>query len=176
MSGNVYCAAHDGLIAELNRVKTLIRQYNDIPPENLSEMDDAIRGILGECGDNVKVVQPFHCDYGCNISVGDNFFANFNLTVLDEAKVAIGDNVFIGPNVSIYTACHPTDPDERRDGREWSEPVTIGSDCWIGGSVVILPGVEIGEGSTIGAGSVVTRSIPLRSIAVGNRARVIKTI
>ena len=176
MSGNVYCAVHEGLIAELNRVKTLVRRYNDLPPEDLAAMDEAIRGLLGRCGNNIKVLQPFRCDYGCNITVGENFFANFNLTILDEAKVTIGDNVFIGPNVSIYTACHPTDPDDRRDGREWSLPVTIGSDCWIGGNVVILPGVEIGEGATIGAGSVVSRSIPPRSVAVGNPARVIKRV
>lgn len=103
-------------------------------------------------------------------------FANFGLTVLDEAYVTIGDNAFIGPNVSIYTACHSTDVTERNSRREWALPVTIGNDCWIGGGVTILPGVTIGDGCTIGAGSVVTRDIPAHSVAVGNPARVIKTL
>ena len=100
----------------------------------------------------------------------------FIVTILDEGKVTIGNHVFIGPNVSLYTACHPTDPIERRKGTEWTKPITIGNDVWIGGNVTILPGVTIGNGSTIGAGSVVIRDIPEGSIAVGNPCRVVKTI
>ena len=107
---------------------------------------------------------------------GKRFFANFNFTVLDEAPVTIGDDCFIGPNVSIYTACHSTDPVERNSRREWAEPVTIGDNVWIGGSVTILPGVTIGDNVTIGAGSVVTKDIPSNSIAVGNPCKVIKAL
>ncbi len=111
-----------------------------------------------------------------HIYIGENFFANFNLTVLDEAEVRIGSNVFIGPNVSILTACHPTDPDERRDGRQWAEPVTIGNDVWIGSNTVILPGAVIGAGCTVGAGSVVRGTLPPRSVAAGCPARVVRAL
>jgi maltose O-acetyltransferase len=107
---------------------------------------------------------------------GENFFANFCFTVLDEAKVIIGDNAFIGPNVSIYTACHPLDAEERNKQIEWAEPVTIGDNVWIGGSVTILPGVTIGNNAVIGAGSVVVKDIPDSCVAAGNPARVIKQI
>lgn len=176
LSGEPYDALNANLITELNRVKCLIRDYNSIRPDDAQALDASIRQILGGCKKNVKVVQPFLCDYGSNITVGENFFANFNLTILDEAKVTMGDNVFIGPNVGIYTACHPIDPVERNKGTEWSEPVTIGDNCWIGGGVTILPGVTIGKNVTIGAGSVVSRDIPDDCVAVGNPCRVIRNI
>lgn len=120
--------------------------------------------------------QPFRCDYGCNIHIGENFFANFNLTILDEAEVRIGDNCFIGPNVSIFTACHPLDAASRDTGVEWAEPVTIGDSVWIGGNATILPGVTIGDNVVIGAGSVVTRNIPSGVVVGGNPARIIKKV
>ena len=126
--------------------------------------------------DEFLIVQPFYCDYGKQISVGKRFFANFNFTVLDEARVTIGDGCFIGPNVSIYTACHSTDPMERNSRREWAEPVTIGNNVWIGGSVTILPGVKIGDNVTIGAGSVVTKDIPSNCVAISNPCKVVKSI
>jgi maltose O-acetyltransferase len=126
--------------------------------------------------DKAIILQPFFCDYGKHISVGKRFFANFNFTVLDEAPVTIGDDCFIGPNVSIYTACHSTDPVARNTRQEWAKPVCIGNNVWIGGSVTILPGVTIGDNVTIGAGSVVVKNIPSNSIAVGNPARVVKKI
>jgi maltose O-acetyltransferase len=133
--------------------------------------------LLGHVADDkVFINQPFYCDYGKQISVGRRFFANFNLTILDEAPVTFGDDCFIGPNVSIYTACHSTDPIERNSRREWARPVSIGCNVWIGGSVVILPGVTIGDNVTIGAGSVVVHDIPSGSIAVGNPCRVVKSI
>jgi len=173
-SGFTYDATNPALIDELNRVKSVLKRYNDTDPLDYATLESQIREILGSCGRNVKILQPFRCDYGSNIHVGENFFANFNFTVLDEAEVRIGRNTFIGPNVSIFTACHSTNPEERADGSEWSLPVTIGDDCWIGGNAVILPGVTIGNGVTIGAGSVVTRDIPDRQIWAGNPARRIK--
>lgn len=176
MSGEPYDATNPDLVTELNRVKLLLQNYNNLPADDASALDATIRGILGGCKKRLKVLQPFLCDYGCNITVGENFFANFNLTILDEAPVTMGDNVFIGPNVGIYTACHPLDPAERNMGIEWCEPVTIGDNCWIGGGVTILPGVTIGSNVTIGGGSVVSRDIPDNCVAVGNPCRVIKTL
>ena len=135
---------------------------------------EKIKQILGKTGERVIINQPFHCDYGSNISVGEDFFANFNLTVLDEAPVTIGNNCFIGPNVGLYTACHPTDPVARNSRQEWAEPITIGHNVWIGGGVTVLPGVTIGDNVTIGAGSVVAKDIPSNCVAVGNPCRPVK--
>ena len=135
----------------------------------IQQEDSLLKGLLGDMADDQAIiVQPFFCDYGKQIKIGRRFFANFNFTVLDEAAVTIGDDCFIGPNVSIYTACHSTNPQERNSRCEWARPVSIGDNVWIGGSVTILPGVTIGDNVTIGAGSVVVSDIPSNSIAVGN--------
>ncbi len=176
LAGQVYDACESLLLAELNRCKDVIWEYNNLRPTDLEGRRRMLRNLLGACDDQVFINQPFYCDYGKHIRVGKRFFANFHFTVLDEAFVTIGDDAFIGPNVSIYTACHSTDPTERNSRCEWAEPVTIGNNCWIGGSVTILPGVTIGDNCTIGAGSVVTHNIPANSIAVGNPCKVIKTI
>lgn len=171
-----YSALDPDLRDELNRVKTLCQRYNNLLPTSLKERNELLRQILGQADDDTFINQPFYCDYGQHIRVGKRFFANFCFTVLDEALVTIGDDCFVGPNVSIYTACHSTDPKERNTRLEWAEPVTIGNSVWIGGSVTILPGVSIGDNCTIGAGSVVTRDIPANSVAVGNPAKVIRKI
>lgn len=176
LKGEPYDAANTEFIDRLFKTKDIIWEYNQLRPSDKEAREVVIRQLFGHCGKRPTVNSPFYCDYGCNIYVGDNFFSNFNLTILDEGKVTIGNHVFIGPNVSLYTACHPTDPIERRKGTEWTKPITIGNDVWIGGNVTILPGVTIGSGSTIGAGSVVIRDIPEGSIAVGNPCRVVKTI
>lgn len=177
LSGMVYSAIDDQLLKELNEVKEIIHEYNALKPSQTLRRFQILKDLLGHVADDEIIVnQPFYCDYGKQIRVGKRFFANFNLTVLDEALVTIGDDCFIGPNVSIYTACHSTDPVERNTRREWAEPVTIGDNVWIGGSVTILPGVTIGSNVTIGAGSVVTRDIPDDVVAVGNPCKVIKKI
>lgn len=174
LSGQVYSAVDQELLRELGETKEIIHRYNALPPSAESERLAILKGLLGNIGDDQIIInQPFYCDYGKQIRVGKRFFANFNFTVLDEAPVSIGDDCFIGPNVSIYTACHSTDPAERNSRREWAEPVTIGDSVWIGGSVTILPGVHIGNNVTIGAGSVITKDIPDGSVAVGNPCRVI---
>ena len=127
VSGEEYQADDPEIIRVLNLTKDAIRAYNQIQPTRLEEREKAIRKIIGKCGVKPFFNQPFLCDYGVNIRVGDRFFANFNFTVLDEAYVTIGDDVFIGPNVSLYTACHSTDPVERNTRREWAEPITIGN-------------------------------------------------
>lgn len=177
LSGMVYSAIDDQLLKELNEVKEIIHEYNALKPSQTLRRFQILKDLLGHVADDEIIVnQPFYCDYGQQIRVGKRFFANFNLTILDEARVTIGDDCFIGPNVSIYTACHSTDPVERNTRREWAEPVTIGDNVWIGGSVTILPGVTIGSNVTIGAGSVVTRDIPDNVVAVGNPCKVIKNL
>ena len=177
LAGMVYSATDGQLLEELNEVKEIIHRYNSLSPSDTEERVKILKGLLGGTADDEFIInQPFYCDYGKQISIGKRFFANFHLTVLDEAKVTIGDDCFIGPNVSIYTACHSTDPVERNSRREWAEPVTIGDNVWIGGSVTILPGVTIGDNVTIGAGSVVTKDIPANTVAAGNPCKVIKRI
>ena len=177
LAGETYSAVDPELLKELNECKDIIHEYNLLLPSKRAERTAMLKSLLGHVGDdNILINQPFYCDYGKHISVGKRFFANFNFTVLDEALVTIGDDCFIGPNVSIYTACHSTDPVERNTRREWALPVKIGDNVWIGGSVTILAGVTIGDNVTIGAGSVVTHDIPSGSVAVGSPCRVIKKI
>ena len=177
LSGQVYSAVDKQLLSELNAVKDLVHAYNQLKPSQTEQRLALLKELLGHMADDKTIInQPFYCDYGKQISVGRRFFANFNFTVLDEATVTIGDDCFIGPNVSIYTACHSTDPVERNSRREWALPVSIGNNVWIGGSVTILPGVTIGDNVTIGAGSVVVSDIPSGSIAVGNPCRVVKKV
>lgn len=131
---------------------------------------------MGQVGNDVYLEPPLYIDYGCNIKLGERIYANFNLTILDCSLVTIGDRVMFGPNVSIFAATHETDVRSRRDNIEFAQPVAIRDDCWIGGHCVILPGVTIGEGCTIGAGSVVNKDIPAWSVAMGNPARVVKKV
>ena len=177
LSGLPYSAEDQRLLRELNATKVVIHRYNALLPSQEEEKLAVLKDLLGFIGDDcICINQPFYCDYGKQIRVGKRFFANFNFTVLDEAPVTIGDDCFIGPNVSIYTACHSTDPIERNARKEWAEPVTIGDSVWIGGCVTILPGVRIGNGVTIGAGSVVTKDIPDHVVAAGNPCRIIRKL
>ena len=172
-----YSAIDRELLEELGETREIIHDYNTLRPSGKQRKLEILKMLLGHIGDDEIIInQPFYCDYGKQISVGRRFFANFNFTVLDEARVTIGDDCFIGPNVSIYTACHSTDPEERNSRREWARPVSIGNNVWIGGSVTILPGVTIGDNVTIGAGSVVVRDIPSNCVAAGNPCKKIKDI
>lgn len=176
LAGEIYDACNPELLEELNAVKVLCQQYNNLLPTDFVARNQMLQQMLGQADADTFINQPFYCDYGKQIRVGKRFFANFCLTILDEALVTFGDDCFVGPNVSIYTACHSTNPVERNTRQEWAKPVTIGNNVWIGGSVTILAGVTIGDNCTIGAGSVVTRDIPANSIAVGNPARVVKCV
>lgn len=174
LAGEVYDALHPELIRRLEATREKIWEFNNLRPSALTEQKTILRSLLGSCGERFHFNQPFRCDYGCNIYIGEDFFANFNLTILDEAEVRIGDHCFIGPNVSIYTACHPLDAQERNTGVEWAEPVTIGNNVWIGGGVTIVPGVTIGDNVVIGAGAVVTKDVPSNVAVGGNPAKIIK--
>lgn len=176
LAGLPYKAWLDGLREERMENKLKIYQYNQLCPDDEEKMEALIRSILGKAGKDVHIEAPFHCDYGTNIEVGDYFYANYNCTILDVGKVIIGDNVMFAPNVSIYTAGHPIHPDSRNSGYEYGIPVSIGNNVWIGGNVIINPGVTIGNDVVIGAGSVVTKDIPDRVVALGNPCRVVRQI
>lgn len=176
VAGLPYKAWLDGLEDERLLCKKKIYQFNLLPPDRRERIPELLRDLLGKAGKDIWIEPPFHCDYGWNIEVGENFFANYNLTILDVGKVTIGDNAQIAPNVSIYTAGHPIHPDSRNSGYEYGIPISIGNNVWIGGNTVILPGVTIGDNVVIGAGSVVTKSIPANMIAAGNPCRVIREI
>lgn len=157
-------------------VKGLCLEYNNLPVDDETSKYKLLKQILGKCGENIMIEPNFFCDYGYNIEAGNNFFANHNLVILDCAKVIFGENVFIAPNCGFYTACHPLDPQMRNAGLEYSMPITVGNNVWIGGNVVVLAGVTIGDNVVIGAGSVVTKDIPSNVVAVGNPCKVLKVI
>lgn len=176
LAGLPYKAWLDGLSEERMENKKKIYEFNLLRPDEEKKRNELIYSILGKAGENIHIEAPFHCDYGKNIEVGNKFFSNFNCTILDVGKVIIGDNVMFAPNVSIYTAGHPIHPDSRNSGYEYGIPITIGNNVWIGGNVVINPGVTIGNNVVIGAGSVVTKDIPDNMIAVGCPCKVIREI
>ena len=166
----VYQPWEKDLQAMRDRAHNLVREYN-------KTCDKAVlTELLGYEPENLYIEAPFFCDYGSNIEFGKNVYMNFNCTILDCAKVKIGDNTFFGPNCQIYTPCHPIGAKTRNEAVEWAESVTIGKNCWLGGGVVVLPNVTIGDNCVIGAGSVVTKNIPDNSVAVGNPCKVIKTL
>ena len=177
LAGEIYDANNDiNLINERIKAKDLCYEYNNLRPSQVKERKEVMKKILGKVGGEFLIEQPFICDYGYNIEIGKNFYSNHNLTILDANKVEFGDNVFIGPNCGFYTAGHPLDYKTRNKGLEYAKPIKVGNNVWFGGNVTVLPGVEIGDNSVIGAGSVVTKDIPENSIAVGNPCKVIKRI
>lgn len=154
------------------RVRDIVDEFNALSARAVTEKERLIRTIFGRVGENVHFEKGMRIDYGCNTHIGNNVFINFNFVLLDCAPVNIGNNVFIAPDVQIYTAQHPLDPDTRNQHIGSARPINIGDDVWIGGGVIILPGVTIGKGSTIGAGSVVKHDIPAGVIAAGNPCQV----
>ena len=173
-----YKAWMDGLAEDRLECRKKIYKFNNMSPdeeaESLKFLKEEILGKVG--GGYFNIEKPFRCDYGYNIEIGDNFFANYNFVVLDVGKVKIGDNVQIAPNVSLYTAGHPLHPDSRNSGYEYGIDITIGNNVWLGGNVCVMPGVTIGDNAVIGAGAVVTKDIPANAVAVGNPAKVVKMI
>ena len=176
ISGKPYKAFGDELLAERQYAKEMIFDFNSLRPNQIDERNEILKRLLGKTKDKYFIEQPFRCDYGYNIEIGENFYSNYNLIILDCAPVKIGDNVLIGPNVSIYTAGHPLHYEIRNQEYEYAFPIIIGDNVWIGGNVVINPGVSIGENSVIGSGSVVTKDIPKNVIAIGNPCKVLRVI
>ncbi|RYZ60817.1 MAG: sugar O-acetyltransferase, partial [Proteobacteria bacterium] len=152
----------------------LCRAFNATTEEQMSERDALLRKLLGSCGKNAFVEPSFRCDYGSNVHVGDNFYANFDLIVLDVCEVRIGHDCLIAPRVSIFTATHPTDAETRASGVEYGKPVRIGNRVWIGGHAVINPGVTIGDNVIVAAGAVVTRDVPSNVVVAGVPAKIVR--
>ena len=165
----------DSVMEQQKRARILTQKLNTMDRSDFKGLGDVVKELLGQ-SEGAWINPPFYCDYGFNIEVGKNFFANYNCTMLDVAKITIGENCFIASNVAIYTAGHPIHPDSRNSMYEYGIPVTIGDNVWIGGNTVICPGVTIGSNCVIGAGSVVTKDIPDWSMAAGNPCRVIRKI
>lgn len=164
------------LFAERLKCKNLCHKYNKIYPEMIGNRQAIALKILGKTKGLFLIEQPFHCDYGYNIEIGENFYANHSLVILDAGRVTFGDNVFIGPNCGFYTSHHPIDATERNKGLEYAFPIEVGNNVWIGGNVSVMPGVKIGDNTVIGAGSVVTKDIPSNVVAAGNPCKILRKV
>lgn len=176
LAGELYLATDPELMAARSRARKLVRAYNATDDEAAALRQQLLGQLLGSAGPGVWVEPPFQCDYGTNIHLGARTFINFQCVILDCNTVTIGEDCALGPGVHIYAATHPLDPDERIKGPELARPVTIGAKVWLGGGAIILPGVTIGEGTTIAAGSVVTKDIPPYVLAAGNPCRVVRAL
>lgn len=176
MADGDFYVADDVLAAHTKRAVRLLSLYEQAHPTDPGIARYLLAQVIGSVGEGVDIRPPPRVDYGHNITIGDGSWVNFGLTALDVAPIVIGQDVLIGPNCSLYTAIHPTEPGPRRAKWESAAPITLEDNVWLGGSVVVCPGVTIGENSIIGAGAVVTRSVPANSIAVGNPARVIRAL
>ncbi len=172
LAGELYHVLDAELTAERTRARWLLRWLNETPPDQPEERARIIRQLIGRAGARVTIEPPFYCDYGSNITLGDDVFFNFNCVILDVMPVEIGSRVLFGPGVQVYAATHPLQAAARQTGLEYGRAVSIGNDVWVGGGAIICPGVRIGDGTVIGAGSVVTRDIPEGVLAVGNPCRV----
>ena len=176
LRGELYIADDPELAADHARAQELLERYNATRHTDQGERDRLLRALLGDVGDGVVVKPPFRCDYGSQISIGAGTFVNYGCVILDVVPVRIGAHCQIATNVQLLAATHPVDPAPRREGWEYGEPITIGDNVWLGGGAIVCPGVTIGEDTVVGAGAVVTRDIPSRAVAVGNPARVLRTI
>ncbi|WP_306209173.1 sugar O-acetyltransferase [Actinoplanes sp. RD1] len=176
LAGDLYRGADPELEAEMRRAMVLTKAFNDSDPTDPDARRELLQQLLGSVGAEVDIRPPLHVDYGSHLHVGDRTFINFGLMALDVAQIRIGQDVLMGPNVQLLTPTHPIDPEPRRAKWEAALPITIGDNVWIGGMTVICPGVTVGDNSVIGAGAVVTKDIPADVVAVGNPARVIRSV
>ena len=176
LNGELYDSSDKQLVDELIKAKKLCNQYNNLCIEDIEKGNEIIKKLFSKTGNEFMIMPNFYCDYGFNIEIGEKFYSNHNLVILDANKVEFGDNVFIGPNCGFYTSGHPLDYQTRNKGLEYAKPIKVGSNVWIGGTVCVMPGVTIGDNVVIGAGSVVNKDIPSNCVAVGNPCKVIKEI
>lgn len=185
LAGEAYNSRAPELLARYHKARTLLKAFAETPATETAQKRALLAELFGGLGQEVWIEAPFFCDYGENIFIGSNVFVNYNCVFLDCNRIFIGDNVLIGPAVQIYTATHPLAASERRQGNQAGAcagyltralPVRIGNNVWLGGAAILLPGIEIGENTTIGAGSVVTKSVPANCFAAGNPCRVIREL
>jgi maltose O-acetyltransferase len=176
LAGDMYIADDPELAAEAQRARGLLDEFNRSAADAVDERHRILRQLLAGFGADSELRPPFYCDYGYQIRIGARTFVNFGLVALDVAAITIGDDVQIGPNVQLLTPLHPVEAEPRRAKWEAAKPITIGSNVWLGGGVIVLPGVSIGENTVVGAGAVVTRDLPADVVAVGNPARVRRSL
>lgn len=176
VAGEIYFPGDTALLEARQQARVLCRQYNDALPEEDELREEILHRLLGSVGKDCWIEPTLRCDYGCNITVGDTFYANYDCVFLDAAPITIGNNVLVAPRVCFYTAGHPIAPSVRNTGLEFAAPITVEDDVWIGGNVTVLPGVTIGKGTIVAAGSVVTKDLPAGVIAAGNPCRVLRAI
>jgi maltose O-acetyltransferase len=175
LAGELYLASDPELVADTSRAAQLLDRYRQTASRDRAQQRAILQELLGRVGEQASIVPPFHCDYGSHIYIGDRFYMNYGGVILDCNEVHIGNDVLCGPYVQIYAAYHPTDPTTRLTERELAAPIQIGNNVWLGGGVMICPGVTIGDNTTIGAGSVVTKDIPANVVAAGNPCRVLRS-
>jgi len=180
LAGDLYVADDPQLAAESLRAMTLSARYNASAPDDPQERDRLLGELLGELlgsvGAGTVIRPPLHCDYGYQIRIGSRTFINFGLMALDVARITIGDDVQMGPNVQLLTPTHPVEAGPRRAKWEAAKPITIGDNVWLGGGVIVLPGVAIGDNTVVGAGAVVTKALPANVVAVGTPARIVRHV
>jgi len=175
LAGKLYVVNKE-LVKDMRKAHMLTRQFNNTTEEQGKYRAELLRELFASTGKKIHIEPPFHCDYGCNISIGEGFYANYDCIIIDVCEVNIGKDVLFGPKVCVYTAGHPIDPLVRNTLLEYGKPVTIGNSVWVGGNTVINPGVSIGDNAVIGSGSVVTKNIPDNVIAAGNPCKVLRKI
>jgi maltose O-acetyltransferase len=176
LAGDLYIADDPQLAAESGRAATLLHRFNNSDPADPAARHATLRELIGSLGEGVEIRPPLFCDYGYQIAIGARTFVNYGAVFLDVAKITIGEDVQFGPNVQLLTPTHPLDPETRQAKYEAAEPITIGNNVWLGGGVIVLPGVTIGDNTVVGAGAVVTKDLPPNVVAVGNPARVIRQL
>ncbi|MDN3494151.1 sugar O-acetyltransferase [Winogradskyella bathintestinalis] len=176
IAGELYLASDSQLLKERQEAQLLFQEFNALTEINKTSRNVILKSLIGNLGTNFTIEPPFFCDYGYNITIGKNVYINYGCCILDGTKVIIGDNCMFGPNVQIYTATHPLEYKARNSGKEFSKPITIGHNVWIGGNATICPGITLGNNVVVGAGSVVTKGFPDDVLIAGNPAKIIKTI
>lgn len=174
--GEMYNPSDEQLVKDRLYVRKMIRYYNGLTEDDMVRRSSCLKEIFGSTGKSIFIEPHFHCDYGYNIHVGENFYANFNCVMLDVCPIHFGDNCMLAPGVHVYTATHPLNPLERNSGKEFGKPVTIGDNVWIGGGAIINPGVTIGDNAVVASGAVVTKDVPANVVYGGNPAKLIKEI
>ena len=176
LAGELYLADDPVLVEEQARASRILDRFNRTDVDEGPERHRLLMELLEHLGEGAEIKPPLRCDYGSGIRIGARTFVNYGLVALDVASITIGDDVQIGPNVQLLTPTHPVDPHPRRAKWEAAEPITIGDNAWLGGGVIVLPGVTIGENTVVGAGSIVTKDLPSNVVAAGNPARIVRSL